>query len=669
MTVTGNKSTESDNYQEGKSREISQCGLFFDQTRCDGCYACAVACKDWHDIAPGPANWIRISTIEKGKYPNPFLAFNPEVCHHCLNAPCVEACPSQAICKRGEDGIVVVDREKCVGKEECGHPCSHECPAGNDVVGFIEAIREGKYAQAWRLIVENNPFPGVCGRVCYHPCESACVRSQVDEGVGIHSLERFAAQYMPTIPPFTVDRKKQRVAIVGSGPAGMSCAYYLARQGYRITVFEALPVAGGMLRVGIPEYRLPKAVVEREIAFIENLGVEIKTNMRLGKNLSLEELDEFDAVFLAVGAHKEKTLDIDGIDLKKVVPGVDFLRGANLGGNLNIGRNVVVLGGGNVAVDCARTASRLGATETHLVFPEREDDITADISEQRQSEEEGLVFHASSLPCKIHDENGQITGVECMRLRSMEFDDKGQLQFEVIEDSEFVLPADMVILAIGQEADLSFLPKDIKVERNMISIDENGSTSRPKYFAGGDAAISERRVAWAIGSGRKAAEAIDRYIKGLPKETSAQERAGIQIKLSDTDFIEKKKKVVAPPLPIEDRLGNFSEIESGLSVVQARLEADRCLTCRGMCFIACPYDAPQFGPEENPKMQKCDFCLEEWENGKKPICVRSCTMRALDAGILDDLRLKYGDIRKAEGASYYEKTEPAIVYKPKNYTG
>ena len=548
--------------------------------------------------------------------------------------------------------------------DECGYPCSHECPAGSDVLGFVSLIREGKYAEAWRLLIENNPFPGVCGRVCAHPCESICNRGQVDEPVAIQALERLAAEYAPTVPPFTVERKKQRVAVVGSGPAGLSCAYQLTRRGYRVTVFEALPVAGGMLRIGIPEYRLPRAVLEREIAFIEALGVEIKTNMQLGKNLSLEDLDQFDAVFLAVGAHKERGLNIPGMDLEGVVTGLDLLKEAKLGGKAKIGKEVVVLGGGNVAFDCARTAHRLGANKVHLVCPECYEDMLAEPSEIEQGKEEGIVIHNSCIFSRVLNKNEHVAGVECLSLRSMEFDEDGKLHFDAIEGSEQVLSADTVILAIGQEPDLSFLPKDIKVNRGIISIDEEGATARRKYFAGGDAAIPERKVAWAIGSGRRAAQAIERMLKGLPGEKPAEKPATIESRLLDSDFIEKKERVKIPALPIGDRRNSFAEVEAGIDSEQARAEANRCLLCQGMCLVSCPYNAPQFGAEDNPRMQKCDLCMEEWAQGKQPICVRSCTMRALDAGPLEKLRAKYGDVKEAEGFYYYEKSEPSITFKP-----
>ena len=646
-------------------RPAGQIGFYFDQTRCDGCYACIIACKDWHDVPAGPASWMRVSTIEKGKYPNPFLAFNASPCYHCGDASCVSACPVEAITKREADGIVTVDRDKCLGFDQCGFPCTLECPAGNDVQGFISLIREGKPAEAWRLLVENNPFPNVCGRVCAHPCETACNRGKVEEPIVIHALERFAGEYMPALSPFNIERNKKRIAIVGSGPSGLSCAYQLARRGYRPTVFEALPVAGGMLRVGIPEYRLPKAVFDQDIEFIKSVGVEIKTNMRVGQDLSLEELDKFDAVFLAVGTHKEKTLRIPGIDLKEIISGIGFLREVRLNGKAKVGKRVVVLGGGNVAFDCARTARRLGASEVHIVCPECYEDMLAEPAEREQAKEEGIAVHSSNLACKILGEgDNRAAGVECVSLRSMNFDENGKLHFDAIAGSESILPADTVIMAIGQDPDLSFLPAGIEVNRGMISIDEDGVTSRAKYFAGGDAATSQRKLAWAIGSGRRVALAIDRYLRQVPKEEPARKPTR-ESKFTNTDFMPKKERVAIPMLPVADRHWGFAEVELGVSNKQAKTEAERCLRCHGMCSIACPYDTPQFGAEDNPKMQKCNLCLEEWSQGSKPLCVRSCTMRALDADEIDVLRAKYGDVKKAEGFTYYKKNEPSITFKPK----
>jgi ferredoxin len=247
----------------------------------------------------------------------------------------------------------------------------------------------------------------------------------------------------------------------------------------------------------------------------------------------------------------------------------------------------------------------------------------------------------------------------------MEFGEDGRLHFKAIEGSNTVIPADTVISAIGQEPDLSFLPGDIQVNRQMISIDADGATSRPKYFAGGDAAVPEKRVAWAIGSGRRAAQAIDRYLRGLPRPEPVEKADKVQSNLQDVDFIKKGEKVALPVLPVGERQGNFAEVELGLDAERAKSEAERCLLCRGMCLVACPYGAPQFGAEDNPRMQKCDLCLDTWTEFKKPICVRACPTRAMDAGPLDELRSKYGDTRDAAGFLYSEGIMPSVIFKEK----
>ena len=651
-----------------KDEANKQIGFYCDQTRCTGCDACVIACKQWHDVAPGPASWMRIKTIEEGRFPNVYLGFLPSRCLNCENAPCVTACPVDAITKRQEDGIVLVDREQCLGRDACGHDCSNACPAGTDVRGFVSLIKQGKYEEAWQLIAETNPFPGVCGRICTHPCEQACVRGQIDQPLAIHALERLAADHMPPTPfygPYASEKVEQKVAVVGSGPAGLTCAYHLAKRGYRVTVFEALPVVGGMLRIGIPEYHLPKEVLGREIAFIEACGVEIETNMRLGENLSTVDLEQFDATFLATGAHEKKILDIPGADLNNLMVGLDFLRKVNLNEVVNLGKQVLVVGGGDVAIDCARSAIRLGASEVHIGCLESLDKMPANPSGVAEAKKEGISIHPSRSFRRVLDENGCCAGMECLNLRSMKFDEKGTLHLDVIKNTEHILPADTIIFAIGQAVDTSVFPKGLQINKGLITIDENGATSLPKYFAGGDAAIPEGKIAYAIGSGRKAAESIDRQLKNLPEEKLTATSRIHKSEFSDTDIFQKKERVPIPSLPVLNRVLGFPEVELALTEEEGRKEASRCLECYAMCQLACPYDAPQFGAEYNPKIQKCDSCLDEYLQGKDPICVRACPTRALDAGPIGELKSKYGDTKVAKNFTYYEKTKPNVVFKPK----
>ena len=643
-----------------------QLGFYFDQSMCLGCNTCVAACRAWNELEPALSDLRWLVFQEEGSFPNLFLSYLVPTCLHCAEPGCVTVCPVQAITKRDEDGVVVVDIEKCKGPDECGHSCSDRCPADIDVLGFISLLTEGDYDGAWQLITETNPLPGVTGRVCFHPCESLCNRVQVDEAIAIHNLERFIADNSSRKSAKPMELKNQAVAVVGSGPAGLSCAYQLARHGYPVTIFEALPVVGGMLRVGIPAYRLDKEILEREIAFIKSTGMNIETNRRLGENLTFAELDKFDAVFLAVGAFKDRIPDIPGTELDGVVSGLDFLREVNLEGTVKILGKVLVIGGGNVAIDCARTALRLGATKIELACPEGYHEMPADEWEVKGAEAEGVTIHPSQALRRIIGEDSHVSGVECLKLRSMEFDEEGKLHFDAIEGSEHVIPADMVIIATGQAPDLSFLPDDIKVSRGIIQVDANGATSRERYYAGGDATvdIDRRRVSWAIGMGRRAALAIDRKLQGLPPEEPAMAggEEDIEYKLTDTDFIEKEARVTLPQLSLSERCQGFDEVELGLDPEKALAEAKRCLRCHGMCLVACPYDAPKFIERARTHMFKCNFCLDRLSEGKEPACVAACPVLALDAGPMEELIKKYGEGKKAKGFTDYPQTKPSIVF-------
>lgn len=667
-----------------------QLGFYFDQSRCTGCYTCCVACKDWHDIPAGPAKWMRIQTIERGKFPNLFMAFLATPCYHCAEPVCISVCPAGAITKREEDGVVVVDRDKCKEAVRCGiisdkltkvpfeeraAPCTLACPAHISVPGSLALIANGRYKEALNLIREQVPIPGVLGHVCKCPCEDMCARKDVEEPIAINALKRFVSDYVVDDKPTPITRtKEEKVAIVGSGPAGLAAAYDLLRMGYGVTIFEALPVAGGMLAVGIPGYHLPKEVLQREIDYIKGLGVEIKTNTPIGDGLSLDDLSRqgYKATFIAIGAHQGRKLPVPGADLDGVLIGTSFLRDINLGHEVKVGERVLVLGGGDVAIDCARSASRLGAKQVQLACLESREEMPADISQVKTAEEEGVVICPSLTFTKCLNNGGKVAGVECLRIRSVKFDESGEPHIDVIPGSEHTVTADTVIWAIGQAPEVGFLSgaSGIKVsKRGTIVVDpETLETQRPGVFAGGDAIGGKASVIDAIAYGKKAAVYIDRYLKGEVVSGGRQvsEVQASDIKVVIPPDIERAKRQSMPELSLAERSGNFKEVPLGYNEEQAIAEAKRCLNCAGnLCKEVCPYGAPQFEAEENSKMQLCNFCLDRWAENKKPICVASCPVRAMDAGPIEELKAKYGDIQEAEGFIYSPENKPSIVFKPK----
>ncbi len=468
-----------------------QLGFYFDQSRCWGCLACIVACKDWHDVPSGPASWRRVVTIEEGKFPDLSVAFLSTACYHCAEPACVEVCPAQAISKREEDGVVIVDRNKCREDAHCGiissngtvpqltieqeAPCQVSCPAHQSAPGYIALIAHGKYNEALNLIRERMPLPGVCGRVCSAPCETVCSRQELDKPIAIAALKRFASDHATDSIPQPIPRtKEEKVAIIGSGPTGLAAAYDLVRKGYGVTIFEALPVAGGMLAIDIPKYRLPSKVLQRDINYIKGLGVKINTNTALGKDMTLDDLTAqgYNATFIAIGTHRGVKLPIPGADLEGTLIGTSFLKEINTGKKVKVGKRVLVLGGGNVAYDCGRTAIRLGASQVHLIYPESEENALAHPSEVEEGSEEGIIVHPSRTFTRVLGANGKVSGVECLNLRSMCFDEEGRLHIDPIPGSEHVLEADTVIFAVGQAPDNSCL-----VGTEGITITKRGTIS------------------------------------------------------------------------------------------------------------------------------------------------------------------------------------------------
>ncbi|MBI3363115.1 MAG: FAD-dependent oxidoreductase, partial [Chloroflexi bacterium] len=428
-------------------------------------------------------------------------------------------------------------------------PCRDACPAGQRAQGYIALIREGRYADALRVIKEDNPFPGICGRICNHRCELACNRNLVDEPLNIHALKRFVADWAFSKEAEPVGRmpqtRRQRVAIIGAGPCGLTAAKDLVTLGYGVTVFEALPVAGGMLRVGVPEYRLPSAIVDREVQDIVDLGVDLRLNTTVD-NLDDLFAQGYDSVLIAVGAHEGKRLPIPGADLPDVLVNTKFLRDVRLAeiqtpnsklqnpnfnsdslkfdvGSLILNRRVLVLGGGNVAIDCARTAVRLGAASVAMACLESREKMPAHSWEIEEAEAEGVTMYpARSFKRILEGDEQRVTGVECVNVTFMEFDSDGKLALETEPNSEHVFLCDTVIFSIGQRAGLAFIPDDAGVgitRQSTIAVNPNTfAATRPGVFAAGDATTGTAFVIEAVAAGHKVAATMHRYLSGEPLE-------------------------------------------------------------------------------------------------------------------------------------------------------
>lgn len=534
-------------------------------------------------------------------------------------------------------------------------PCNEGCPAGQDIEGAMVLIGRGKYLEAWDLLKEENPLPGVCGRVCYHPCQSACNRKDFDEAVAIHALERFVADCASKQGRGIVvnrERRKEKMAVIGSGPAGLSCAYHLARMGYGVTLFEALPVLGGMLRVGIPEYRLPKTVLEGELDQILELGVRAEMNTRLGRDFFLHDLKEYQAIFLATGNHKSKSLGIPGEETKGVISGLDFLREVSLGRKKTVSKRVAVIGGGNTAMDAARSALRLGARPVVLYRRTREE-MPAFPDEVGEAEEEGIEISFLTSPVRILSENGKVSGVECVKNRLGPPDEDGRRRPVEMKDSHFVLPMEEVILAIGEESDLGNLPRQIGAQGKTIPIDERGATPQEGIFAGGDIVSQPHTVVHAIGSGKRAAIFMDgyargktweglleslrigergnlsmkRYLQGAPKGPLSVPRT-VLLKDLNVDYFEPRKRAKAPKAPISRRINSFEEVNLGFSEEGALEEAGRCFNCGvcnlcDNCYIFCPDAAITRSEDDDSNTVNYDYCKG------CGICVEECPRDAI----------------------------------------
>jgi NADH-quinone oxidoreductase subunit F len=469
-------------------------------------------------------------------------------------------------------------------------PCQNACPTDQNAWGYVTLISEGKFKEAIALIKEANPFPAVLGRVCYHPCESKCRRAQIDQPVAICALKRFAADVdmatFPSFRPVTAKPNDIKVAIIGAGPAGLSAAYFLALKGYKPTVFEALSVPGGMLAVGIPDYRLPRDILNAEIKSITDIGVEIKYNTQFGKDITSESLfkDGYGAILLATGAHKGQKLGIPGEEASGVADGVTFLRAVNLNEIVKTEGKVVVIGGGNVAIDAARAALRLGAEEVSVLYRRERDDMPAYVEEIDEAEHEGVKIHTLVAPDKIISKNGKVTGVECTRMALGKFDKSGRRSPNVIEGSGFTIDADMVIAAIGQSPDLSYLNGEgIKVtNNNTVEVDKYTlSAGKEGFYAAGDNVRGPASVVEAVADGKKAAMAIDVHFggDGLAPNAFRDELITMVVSYDEAEYQKERKRIEMSHLPLAKRFRNFNEVALGYQANAAVEEAKRCLHC------------------------------------------------------------------------------------------
>lgn len=541
-------------------------------------------------------------------------------------------------------------------------PCQMACPAGIDVPTYLSLIAKGKDAQAIEVIRRDNPLPWVCGLVCTRPCEMMCVRGRMDMPVSIKFLKAFAAERAMSERAYVNPEKKafngKKVCVVGAGPGGLSAAYYLALRGYGVKVIEALPVSGGMLMVGIPRYRLPREVIDTEVAMIEKLGVEFVYNTRFGTDVTLEGLKKegYSAFFIAVGAHKSWDMDIEGEkQFSGVLDAVTFLREVALGNRHAPGENVVVIGGGNVAIDAARTSLRLGARKVTIVYRRSRNQMPADIEEVEQAEEEGVEFVFLTIPKKIVGEDKHAAGLACIKAELVKKPGSDRMVPVPIEGSDFVFKADAVIRAIGQYVDDKGLEDFDQItwsKRGTIEVSHASmETAMPGVFAAGDAVSGPATVIEAIGGGKRAAEAIDRYLNHIPQPRMPKIPVRHSIDPPVQMSAEEKMTLKRPKmqmLNVDRRRTTFQQAELGYTEQEVRNEAKRCLRCDicrgcGDCVSICrdkmKIDALQMGHLDFDHPIKSDFRKTAQNCIVCGACAANCENKAMVVEETDGKRM------------------------------
>jgi NADPH-dependent glutamate synthase beta subunit-like oxidoreductase len=514
-------------------------------------------------------------------------------------------------------------------------PCQEACPVGNPIPQFLYLASDGRHNEALQTLLKENPFPGVCGRVCFHPCEVDCNRGQYDESVSIRAMERYisdaASNQLTNLKPIR-NKESKKVAIVGAGPAGLSCAFFLSLLGHQATIFESKKEPGGVMRWGIPGYRLPKAVLKKEIQRVLNLPVEIKTNVNVGEDISFDEMDRFDAVFLSPGARLNATLSIEGEDLKRVWKGGDFLERINSKEKVTLGKEIIVIGGGNTAMDVARSASRLGSKVT-VAYRRTRNEMPAIQDEIIEAEEEGVGFQFLIQPVKVSLLKNKRLAVKFQRMKLRGLDQSGRPRAIPIKGKFLTLEAGHLITAVGEQVDLSWIPPDL-VRNGLIEMNPS-----PKMYGGGDAIDQPRTIVTAIASGKRAAISIDLYLRGcsyeevfpgirvgskgaLSMEAYLRGRNGgnwsepkdvIPYEKMNTLYFEHSKKIEMRKLDRNKALRSFSEVNKGFSPDEARLSASRCFSCGTCnycynCYFFCPEGVVSLNPLEELKDVDLEHC-------------------------------------------------------------
>lgn len=545
--------------------------LIHDMNRCVLCGRCVRACNNLRGVGVLQYNKKDLETYV-GTLHGKLL--KDEDCRFCT--ACAEVCPTGSI----RDKLQLLTTN--LKKEEALVPCRTACPAHTDIPRYIRFVKEGDYDAAVAVIREKVPFPNALGHVCSHACELECKRKEVSEAISIRDIKRYAAEH--DTGRYWKGKGKQlpdtgkKVCVVGGGPAGLTAAYYLRKQGHAVTVKEALPTVGGMMSYGIPSYRLPREIVAQEAKVIEDQGVVIETNTKVEKPVEL--LKEYDAVLMTIGAHKGVRLPMEGSELPGVLLNIDFLRNASLGQETGMGKRIIVFGGGNVAFDCARTAKRLGAEEIHLACLEAREVMTADDEEIEQAKEEGIFVHPAQTFERITGTDA-VTGVDFMNVKSFTFDENRRAIIEKEEGSEHHIDADTVIFATGQRPDLTEEAGLTLGRANSIVVKENSlATETEGVFAAGDVVYGTKSVILAIASGRDAAVEIDKYLGGdgdISETLAPKQHADPKIgKVEGFGYFGRTKTQVTPAAERQD---NFNEVDHGICDADICGEASRCLQC------------------------------------------------------------------------------------------